>query len=31
MADLNTTNSSNDEGVIQKTIREVTQPFKDLF
>src|SRR3990172_3022015 len=31
MADLNTTNSSTDEGVIQRTIREVTQPFKDLF
>src|SRR3989304_4043883 len=31
MADFNTTNSSTDEGVIQKTIREITQPFKDLF
>ncbi len=31
MAELQTNNNLPDEGVIQKTIREVTQPFKDLF
>jgi len=31
MADLNPTNTPTDEGIIQKTFREVTQPFKDLF
>ncbi len=31
MTDLNTTNSPNEESVIQKTLREITQPFKDLF
>lgn len=31
MADLNTTNPPNEESVIQKTLREISQPFKDLF
>ena len=30
MSDSNLSSSSNDEGVIQKTLREITQPFKDL-